>query len=77
MGLSIIHGASIRLWRSAARKVVVFPVAERGMAVQALTAGAPAAQRRHVGFDPGSVNKDETGRARCAADISATVPGGA
>ena len=38
------------------------PVAERGMAVQALTAWAPAAQRRHVGFDPGFVNKDETGR---------------
>ena len=38
------------------------PVAERGMAVQALTAWVPAPQRRHVGFDPGSVNKDETGR---------------
>ena len=38
------------------------PVAEGGVAVQALTARAPAPQRRHVGFDPGFVDENEAGR---------------
>lgn len=38
------------------------PVSERGLTIQAFTARAPASQRRHVGFHPGFVNENETGR---------------
>jgi hypothetical protein len=34
-------------------------VAVRSEAAQALALGAPAAQRRHVGLDPGLVDEDE------------------
>lgn len=37
------------------------PMAERSGLWQSLTSGRPAAERRHVGFGPGLVNKDEAG----------------
>ena len=37
------------------------PMAEGGVADQALTARAPAPQWRHVGFDPGFINENEPG----------------
>lgn len=44
------------------------PVAVRGKAAQALAHDAPTAQRRHVGLDPGLVDKDEVAR------IETTLP---
>jgi hypothetical protein len=36
------------------------PVAVWGEAAHTLALGSPAAQRRHVGFDPGLVDEDQT-----------------
>ena len=38
------------------------PVAMRGLGLQALPARSPAPQRRHVGLDPGLVEKDQPAR---------------
>ena len=38
------------------------PVAVRGEAAQALALGPPAAQRRHVGLDPGLVDEHQSPR---------------
>jgi len=38
------------------------PVAVRGEAAQALAAGCPSAQRRHVGLDPCFIDKDQPAR---------------
>ena len=38
------------------------PVAMRRKAAQPLALGPPAAQRRHVGLDPGLVDEDQTPR---------------
>ena len=45
------------------------PVAVRGKAAQALAPRPPAAQRRHVGLDPGFVDEDQP------AGIEAALPG--
>ena len=43
------------------------PVAERRRPGQALAAGRPAPQRRHIGLGPGFVNEDQAGRVDTAA----------
>ena len=50
------------------------PVAMRGEATQALALGAPAAQRRHVGFDPGLVDEDEASRIQTPLPRSPASP---
>lgn len=45
------------------------PTAMRGIATQSLALGAPAAQRRHVGLDPGLVNEHK------ALGIKLALPG--
>ena len=50
------------------------PVAMRGEAAQALASRSPAAQRRHVGLDPGLVDEDQPPRVEAGLPGSPTLP---
>jgi hypothetical protein len=59
MGPSIASGASIRLRRKAAVKVIVFPMAERRLGRPSAAFRTPARQRLRL--DPGLVDEDKAG----------------
>ena len=50
------------------------PVAVRGKAAQALALRSPAAQRRHVGLDPGLVDEDQPARIETGLPGSPALP---